>query len=110
MKLITGTYTAEIVASFVEANQEGELLFLVPTLLNPKSRGTIELRSVNPFDSPIIKHNYLMDQDDVVDTVVRSIRILQPNLPACDKLTFDSDKYWECYVRYYVNNIVSLFK
>ena len=32
--------------------------------LRPKSRGYVHLRSADPFDSPIIKPNYLSDPDD----------------------------------------------
>jgi choline dehydrogenase len=34
-------------------------------LLRPKSRGTVKLRSANPFDKPVIDNNYLADPDDL---------------------------------------------
>jgi len=91
------------------------VIFLV-TLLNPKSNGKVELRSSDPFDPPKIYHNYLSEQEDV-DTLLRGIRILRnlssvdmfhiydgedirPRLPACDLLQYDSDAYWECYMRF----------
>jgi choline dehydrogenase len=37
---------------------------LLPTLLQPKSRGYVALRSANPADAPIIQPNYLQDPDD----------------------------------------------
>lgn len=36
-----------------------------PTLLRPQSRGSIILRSNNPFDSPVIQPNYLEHQADL---------------------------------------------
>jgi choline dehydrogenase len=36
-----------------------------PTLLHPKSRGSITLRSSNPFESPVIQPNYLDNQADL---------------------------------------------
>jgi choline dehydrogenase-like flavoprotein len=36
-----------------------------PTLLAPDSRGSISLRSVNPFDAPAIRANYLSTEHDV---------------------------------------------
>lgn len=38
---------------------------ILPTLLKPKSRGYVSLRSANPFDAPIIQPNYLAEQADV---------------------------------------------
>ena len=34
-------------------------------LLRPKSRGTVQLRSTNPFDKPIIDNNYLAEPEDL---------------------------------------------
>lgn len=34
-------------------------------LLRPKSRGTVKLRSANPFDKPIVDNNYLAEPDDL---------------------------------------------
>ncbi len=36
-----------------------------PTLLHPKSRGSIALRSDDPFIHPIIRANYLQEEEDV---------------------------------------------
>lgn len=41
---------------------DGFLIY--PSLLRPESRGTIELRSSNPFDYPIIKPNYFSNPQD----------------------------------------------
>ena len=37
--------------------------------LQPRSRGTITLRSPDPFDSPVIDPNYLADPKDLDDIV-----------------------------------------
>lgn len=34
-------------------------------LLRPKSRGTVRLRSADPFDKPIVDNNYLAEPDDL---------------------------------------------
>jgi len=40
---------------------EGEGFTLTPTLIHPKSRGTIRLQSSDPLDKPRIRANYLTD-------------------------------------------------
>jgi choline dehydrogenase len=40
-------------------------LTLNACLLRPKSRGTVQLRSADPFDKPVIDNNYLAEPDDL---------------------------------------------
>ena len=42
---------------------------LGPVLLHPRSRGTIRLRSRNPFDQPLIQPNYLEHQEDLAQLI-----------------------------------------
>nr|XP_019541414.2 glucose dehydrogenase [FAD, quinone] isoform X2 [Aedes albopictus]XP_029718590.1 glucose dehydrogenase [FAD, quinone] isoform X2 [Aedes albopictus] len=105
-----------LLAQIIDLNKEAEILQVYVTLLNPKSTGSIKLRSSNPYDAPIINANYLDDHRDVA-TLIRGIRFfrrmldtenfkaheieeLHLKIPECDKLEFESDSYWECYVRY----------
>lgn len=37
----------------------------LPTLLRPESKGSITLRSTDPFDYPVIRANYLDKQEDM---------------------------------------------
>lgn len=46
---------------------------IVPILLQPKSRGRVQLRSSNPFHWPAIEANYFQEEDDL-DTMVRGIK------------------------------------
>mgnify|MGYP000968986677 FL=1 len=48
-------------------------LTIAPCQLRPESRGTIHLRTANPFDHPSIKPNYLSAQVDC-DTIVAGMR------------------------------------
>ncbi|XP_041354805.1 glucose dehydrogenase [FAD, quinone]-like isoform X2 [Gigantopelta aegis] len=92
-----------------------EGFYVVPILLRPQSVGTLRLRSSNPFEYPIIQPNYLTDIEDVM-VMYRGVRIFQKLLktkafrdigarldttrvPTCNQYTYDSDEYWQCYVR-----------
>ncbi|ETN58961.1 glucose dehydrogenase [Anopheles darlingi] len=95
------------------ANAEADLLVIFPILLKPKSEGSVRLRTVQPLDKPSIEAGYLEHPDDVTQ-LIEGIRIqerimgtytlsslvpelVRLNLPDC--AAFDTDRYWECYVR-----------
>ncbi len=42
---------------------------ILPTLLKPKSRGYVALRSANPLDAPIIQPNFLKEEEDLKQLV-----------------------------------------
>ncbi|XP_026747623.1 glucose dehydrogenase [FAD, quinone]-like [Trichoplusia ni] len=82
-------------------------------VLNPKSRGEIQLRSLNPEDQPVIETGYFSDDqdlEDVVDAILDFIKIestpfgqdnaLQflPVAEMCNGIEFGSRDYWRCYV------------
>ncbi|KAL2749577.1 hypothetical protein V1477_002517 [Vespula maculifrons] len=96
---------------------EGSNAFSISaTLLSPKSRGRMSLKSANPFQEPIIDLNYF-DQKDDVKTMIHGIRkILQiasskaferynttlvplHRLPACNHTVYLSDAFWGCLIR-----------
>lgn len=110
-------YTSDFVNQYVKINNEGYLMVMYCAVLNPESRGKVELRSNNPLDLPKITTNYLANSDDVA-TLVRGIRkiknfyktksfksheaeMIRFNIPECDTLIYDSDDYWTCYARYF---------
>jgi choline dehydrogenase len=49
----------------VKGVKPGDGVTLNACLLRPKSRGTVRLRSTDPFDKPIIDNNYLAEPDDL---------------------------------------------
>ena len=48
---------------------------ILPTLLHPKSRGTVSLSSSNPSEAPIIQPNFLKEQQDL-DQLVKGGKIV----------------------------------
>lgn len=109
-------YEEEVVKSIMDVNEKQDVLVCWVVLLNPKSIGKLELRSSNPLDKPKIYTNYLNDKEDV-DVIVRGIRMHQKLLKTkpfiehevenlkilisgCENQKYDSDNYWECYVRH----------
>ncbi|KAK7463910.1 hypothetical protein BaRGS_00038076 [Batillaria attramentaria] len=87
----------------------------LPSLLRPKSRGTLRLRSADPFEYPAIDPRYLEHPDDVA-LIVRGVRVCQrlvatPTMQSigaevaeapsklCGQFKYDTDDYWECMIR-----------
>lgn len=111
----------DMIHQLVEANQNAKLLMSYITLLNPKSRGSITLRSNDPFDHPIINANYLDVKEDA-ETMVKGLKNLKRllktknfkmhgaeelrmKIETCDQIQYDTDDFWECYIRHLVTTI-----
>ena len=92
-----------------------------PTLLRPKSRGSVVLSGPNINDHPIIDANYL-DHPDDLQTLVEGmkflktlegtdafkkydIRLIADRLLCGDTHEPFSDAYFECYIREYITTI-----
>ncbi len=107
-------YDDSILQTLVAANEQQDVVLVVLILLNPKSMGTIRLRSINPLDHPMIQPNYLDKREDA-QTMLRGIRLFQKfltttpfklhqfdeiqlNLPECG--VFGTDLYYDCYIRH----------
>ncbi|XP_049281046.1 glucose dehydrogenase [FAD, quinone]-like isoform X1 [Anopheles funestus] len=101
--------------SIADANNEADLLGAFVILLKPKSWGHIKLRSRQVWDKPNIDAGYLTHRHDV-QTLLEGIRVhhrimatkaakgMEPepvriDLFACQNEQYDSDAYWECYIR-----------
>ncbi|XP_038122043.1 glucose dehydrogenase [FAD, quinone]-like [Culex quinquefasciatus] len=84
--------------------------------IDPKSKGSLRLKSSNPYDHPSIVTGYFSVASDIV-VIREGIRIqqelfktqsfqkyrakpLKMSISACDSLLYDSDLYWECYIRH----------
>lgn len=88
---------------------------MYPILLRPQSRGRVSLRSSDPNDAPVIEANYLSHPDDV-NRLIEGLKMVKrignskafkkygaafhaKPFPLCKHLPFESDQYWECFVR-----------
>ncbi|XP_059619955.1 glucose dehydrogenase [FAD, quinone]-like [Phlebotomus argentipes] len=109
-------YDHSIIETLHNASQKAELISVFTVLLNPKSRGSVDLRGPEPEYQPRINANYLDAQEDV-DTLVRGVKtylkmldtptfknneakLVKIPLRECNKEKRGSDNYWECYVRH----------
>jgi len=109
-------FTLETAKEFLaeRANMPG--FSTVLCMNDPKSVGTIRLKSTDPFEYPLIDPQYLTDFRDV-QTFVRGIRMWEKyiatqsmkkigatvekaKLSFCKQHEFQSDEYWACYVRH----------
>lgn len=106
---------------YLKIVDESEYFTICPTLLRPKSRGKIELKSSDISEPPVIVPNFLNESEDV-ETLLRGIKIvlkimdtnymkyLEPelirlDLPKCKDLEFKSDEYWKCVMSYVATSL-----
>lgn len=107
----------EILHNIVHSNERYNVLSFFLTLLNPKSRGKVLLKSKNPKDKPLIHSGYLTDEKgEDLQTLLEALRftekllgteamrsleaeILDIGIPKCKKYKFGSDDYWKCAFR-----------
>ncbi|XP_060831075.1 glucose dehydrogenase [FAD, quinone]-like [Bombus pascuorum] len=89
---------------------------VLPTLIRPKSKGVIKLRSNNPFHHPLIYPGYYENPEDMA-TMVEGIKfvvemsktaplrrygsnLLPVQYPGCENVPIFTDPYWECIIRF----------
>jgi choline dehydrogenase-like flavoprotein len=94
-----------------------DTMTIYPTLLRPKSRGFVRLKSNDPKDAPLIDPKYF-DNDQDLNVLVDSIKIainlsltpalqkygaklFQTKYPGCESLKLYSDDYLRCILQTY---------
>lgn len=109
-------YEESVVQSLVAAEEQADVIGIYVVLLNPKSWGKLKLRSTNPLEPPFIDAGYLYHMDDI-KSMIGGIRVqqkimstaalqtaepelVQVNIPGCAAEIYDTDAYWECYIRH----------
>ncbi|KAF2881941.1 hypothetical protein ILUMI_24238 [Ignelater luminosus] len=116
----------ELLKIFQEHNKHNSILLLTATVINPKSRGKILLRSTDPFDKPMIFPNYLSDENNEdLELLLTGIKLLKKllhtkpfteykarlveyTLPNCKEYDFDTDEFWRCAIRNVGNHLSHL--
>ena len=95
---------------------------IIPMILRPKSRGTVRLRSANPYEKPITSAGYFTHPDDIkilVEGVKLALALTKTNalikfgskfwdgvpMPGCEHTELWTDEYWTCMCRHYTTTI-----
>lgn len=106
----------DIVDSVVDINKNRFIVLTMPTLLRPKSRGRILLKSADPRDCPRIITGYFNEEEDV-KVYLKAIKFVERlvetdamksldakfhriEIPECSQYSFPSDQYWECALKH----------
>ncbi|XP_015513391.1 glucose dehydrogenase [FAD, quinone] [Neodiprion pinetum] len=118
IQLIFGGYLADCAETGMVGEKKGanRSIYIIPTLLHPKSRGYLRLRSSDPLDKPMIYPKYLTVPEDVarlVEGIKFAVRLAETDalkrygfqldktpVKNCEHLKFGCDAYWECAVKH----------
>lgn len=97
-----------------EISKTNDIGYIEVNLVQPKSRGYIQLNKTSVEDKPIIRPNFVTEEEDI-QTFIRGIKkmlpildtqtftekeakLLQIPLEECAQHEFMSDEYWRCYI------------
>ncbi|XP_045159508.2 glucose dehydrogenase [FAD, quinone]-like isoform X2 [Mercenaria mercenaria] len=105
-----------VAKEYLAENGNVEGFNFIVSVTHPKSRGTLRLKSSDPFDYPLLDPQYLTDEKDVEDFIggirmwekfiqTKTMKELgadinQMKMSFCSQHEFRSDAYWECFVRH----------
>ncbi|KAJ0175818.1 hypothetical protein K1T71_008977 [Dendrolimus kikuchii] len=111
----------DICTNYAKEALNKEVLTAVVSLLHPKSRGRIRLKSKNPKDKALIFAEYFKENQDlelltrsvedyirvVNTTYMKSVNaeVMNADVSQCKEFIFGSHEYWRCYVLNVVTTI-----
>ncbi|XP_055934808.1 glucose dehydrogenase [FAD, quinone]-like [Argiope bruennichi] len=105
-------FKPEIYKAIFGPYENSTMVVCFSQILKPKSRGTVRLKSTNPYDSPAIDPNYFENPQDL-KTIVEGLKTCQKIItsepmkkvgakpfetvaPGCEPFVGDLDKYFTC--------------
>ena len=111
----------EVAHEFINQLPDRPGFSVVICLIDPKSVGTLKLKSSDPFVYPVIDPRYIEEKRDV-DAYVRGIKLWERyitsptlqslgatldhmNLKFCSQHKFCTDDHWQCVARHVANTI-----
>lgn len=107
-------YSDNVQKALIEESKISEMAMVFVVLLNPKSKGSVKLNSIDPFDKPFIFANYLDEKEDW-QTILNGVKyeynqthsqafkehegnFIELPLKECSKFKFATDEYFKCYI------------
>ncbi|XP_052803733.1 L-sorbose 1-dehydrogenase-like [Mya arenaria] len=107
---------ADVAKAYLPESANAQGMNFIILANHPKSRGTLRLRSKDPYDYPVIDPRYFSDKRDL-EVMIGGIRLWEKylNTPTmkslgadirrmkvsfCSQHEFNTDGYWECVVRH----------
>uniref|UniRef100_A0A1B6C574 Glucose-methanol-choline oxidoreductase N-terminal domain-containing protein n=1 Tax=Clastoptera arizonana TaxID=38151 RepID=A0A1B6C574_9HEMI len=112
----TISLSEDAVNAYLNFIREHNVLIMMPILLRPKSRGSVKLRSKDPYDKPLISPKYMSHPEDR-STLVSGIRYISDLVNShtfktlnaelkqfpfddCEEIEFETDEHWLCMMSY----------
>ncbi|XP_046959743.1 ecdysone oxidase-like [Vanessa cardui] len=106
-------FDESVCRNLIKASKNRNILLANLSILRPKSRGRVLLRSTNPKDAPLVHAGIFSDETDLTDltdyledylkvlntTYFKDVNaeFVDLELEQCEGLKFGSREYWRCY-------------
>ncbi|XP_055591500.1 glucose dehydrogenase [FAD, quinone]-like [Uranotaenia lowii] len=104
-----------ILNDYFRALYDVRAFMFLPLLMHSRTKGSMTLKSQNPFAHPVFNYNYFEDERDLealvygIKTAIAitkqqpfqelGVELYQKKLPGCEAFVFNTDHYWRCYTR-----------
>ncbi|GAB6031331.1 hypothetical protein CHUAL_009116 [Chamberlinius hualienensis] len=116
LRYITG-FTDEVWDKYYLPIINKDTFSMMPTLLRPKSRGTVRLKNADPFEPPLMDPKYFTHPEDI-HTITEGAKIAlafgrsaafqkfgaklhSAVFPGCESFELHSEEYFACLARHY---------